>query len=114
MVCRLRTAKPETPDAQATLRNRFATSKRAQKEKDHRSDRWSLDGVDDLYMNYLDRLFDDIEQRYGDAIDWTTLGRLAISLFASSPTLLPERTATQPIASRAAWLKTDEANSSTK
>jgi hypothetical protein len=39
-----------------------------------------LDGVDDLYMNYLDRLFEDIEQRYADAIDWTTLGRLAISL----------------------------------
>jgi hypothetical protein len=53
-------------------------------------------------MNYLDRLFDDIEQRYGDAIDWTTLGRLATSLSASSPTLLPEKTATQPIAHRAA------------
>ena len=38
-----------------------------------------LDGVDDLYMNYLDRLFDDIEQRYGDAVEWTTLGRLATS-----------------------------------
>jgi uncharacterized protein DUF2334 len=68
-----------------------------------------LDGVDDLYMNYLDRLFDDIEQRYGDAIDWTTLGRLAGSLSASSPTLLPERTATQAIAYRAAQLKTGEA-----
>jgi hypothetical protein len=45
-----------------------------------------LDGVDDLYMNYLDRLFDDIEQRYGDAIDWTTLGRVANSLSAASPT----------------------------
>jgi hypothetical protein len=67
-----------------------------------------LDGVDDLYMNYRDRLFDDIEQRYGAAIDWTTLGRLASSLSASSPTLLPEKTATQPIAYRAAWLKTDE------
>ena len=61
-----------------------------------------LDGVDDLYMNYLDRLFDDIEQRYGDAIDWTTLGRLATSLSASSPTLLSEKAATQPIAYRAA------------
>jgi hypothetical protein len=65
-------------------------------------------------MNYLDRLFDDIEQRYGDVMDWTTLGRLATSLSASSPTLLPENTATQPIAYRAAWLETDEANSSTK
>jgi hypothetical protein len=61
-----------------------------------------LDGVDDLYMNYLDRLFNDIEQRYGDAIDWTTPGRLASSLSASSPTLLPERTATQAIGYRAA------------
>jgi Uncharacterized protein conserved in bacteria (DUF2334) len=44
-----------------------------------------LDGVDHLYMNYLDRLFDDIEHRYGDAIDWTTMGQLAASL--SSPPL---------------------------
>jgi hypothetical protein len=43
-----------------------------------------LDGVDDLYMNYLDRLFNDIEERYGDAVDWTTLGGLATSLSASS------------------------------
>jgi hypothetical protein len=42
-----------------------------------------LDGVDDLYVNYLDRLFDDIEQRYGDAIDWTTLDQLATPLSAS-------------------------------
>ena len=35
-----------------------------------------LDGVGDLYMNYLDRLFNDIERRYGDAIDWTTSNRL--------------------------------------
>ena len=61
-----------------------------------------LDGVDNLYMNYLDRLFDDIEQHYGDAIDWSTLGRLATSLSASSPTLLPDKTATQPVAYRAA------------
>ena len=61
-----------------------------------------LDGVDDLYMNYLDRLFDDIEQRYGDAIDWTTLGRLATSLSASSTTLQPEKSASQAIAYRAA------------
>jgi len=61
-----------------------------------------LDGVDDLYMNYLDRLLVNIEQRYCDAIDWTTLGRLSISLSASSPTLLPENGATQPVAYRAA------------
>ena len=54
-----------------------------------------LDGVDDLYMNYLDRLFNDIEQRYGDAIDWTTSNRLAASLSASSLTVLPEETTVQ-------------------
>jgi hypothetical protein len=61
-----------------------------------------LDGVDDLYMNYLDRLLDDIEQRYGDAIDWTTLDQLATSLSASSPRLPLERTAKQPVTSQAA------------
>jgi Uncharacterized protein conserved in bacteria (DUF2334) len=61
-----------------------------------------LDGVDDLYMNYLDRLFDDIEQRYGDTVDWTTLGRLATSLSAPCAASLPETTATQPVAHRAA------------
>jgi len=35
------------------------------------------DGVNRLYMNYLDRLFLDIEERYGDAVDWTTMGRIA-------------------------------------
>jgi hypothetical protein len=43
-----------------------------------------LDGVDHLYMNYLDRLFDDIEHRYGDSIDWTTVGQLAASLSSRS------------------------------
>jgi hypothetical protein len=64
-----------------------------------------LDGVDDLYMNYLDRLFDDIEQRYGNAIGWTTLGQLAASLSASSATsqpLLSDTTASQVAAYRAA------------
>jgi hypothetical protein len=50
-----------------------------------------LDGVDHLYMNYLDRLFDDIEHRYGDAIDWTTMGQLAASLSAPSlPAAAPQ------------------------
>jgi hypothetical protein len=60
-----------------------------------------LDGVDHLYMNYLDRLFGDIEQRYGDAIEWTTLGRLATSLSASSRTRI-DKTATRQTAYRAA------------
>jgi hypothetical protein len=51
-----------------------------------------LDGVDHLYMNYLDRLFDDIEHRYGDAVDWTTMGQLAASLSSpvSTPIALPQ------------------------
>jgi hypothetical protein len=61
-----------------------------------------LDGVDELYMNYLDRLFDDIERRYGDAVDWTTLNRLATPLSASSSSLLPEATETRAVAHRAA------------
>jgi hypothetical protein len=61
-----------------------------------------LDGLDDLYMNYLDRLFDDIERRYGDAIDWPTLGQLATSLSASSASLLPETSSDQAVACRAA------------
>jgi hypothetical protein len=61
-----------------------------------------LDGVDQLYMNYLDRLFDDIEQRYGDAIDWTTIGRLAASLSASPSALAQDGVRPLSIAHRAA------------
>jgi hypothetical protein len=57
------------------------------------------DGVDRVYVNYLDRLFGDIEQRYGDAIEWTTLGQLANSLSATS---LIEKAATEDVASQAA------------
>ena len=61
-----------------------------------------LDGVDRAYMNYLDRLFDDIEQRYGDLIEWTTLDQLATSLSASHQTLPNEKVATKTDTSRAA------------
>lgn len=69
-----------------------------------------LDGVDQLYMNYLDRLFGDIEDRYGDTVEWTTLDRLASSLSASAAASrsasaappLTEETATKAIAYRAA------------
>jgi len=62
-----------------------------------------LDGVDHLYMNYLDRLFAEIEQRYGDTIEWTTLGRLASSLSASSASPLLETIAAEAVdADRAA------------
>jgi hypothetical protein len=50
-----------------------------------------LDGVDDLYMNYLDRLFDDIEQRYGDTVDWTTVDRIASS-FCAPAAVAPSQT----------------------
>ena len=51
-----------------------------------------LDGVDRLYMNYLDRLFDDIEDRYGDAIDWTSMGELAASL-STPPSMVTQKAA---------------------
>jgi hypothetical protein len=41
-------------------------------------------------MNYLDRLFFEIEQRYAEAIDWTTLNQLATPLSASGSAPLPE------------------------
>ena len=37
----------------------------------------SLDGVDDKYMNYLDKLFCQIEDKYADNIWWTTMGELS-------------------------------------
>jgi peptidoglycan/xylan/chitin deacetylase (PgdA/CDA1 family) len=61
-----------------------------------------LDGVDQLYMNYLDRLFGDIEQRYGDTIEWTTLGRLGTSLSASSTTSFVEESPAKAATSQAA------------
>jgi Uncharacterized protein conserved in bacteria (DUF2334) len=61
-----------------------------------------LDGVDDLYMNYLDRLFDDIEQRYGDGVDWTTVDRIAGSLCAPAAVVPPETRASRPVGFRAA------------
>ena len=36
----------------------------------------SLDGVDDTYMQYLDQLLLEIEQKYGDQIWWTTMGEI--------------------------------------
>jgi len=61
-----------------------------------------LDGVDDLYMNYLDRLFVDIEERYGDTIHWTTLGSLACSLSGATSLALAGQEHTQTVANRAA------------
>jgi hypothetical protein len=55
-----------------------------------------------ITMNYLDRLFCEIERRYADTIEWTTLDRLATSLSASSATPLIEKTAAKAVAYRAA------------
>ncbi|MCH3883140.1 MULTISPECIES: DUF2334 domain-containing protein [Tenacibaculum] len=37
----------------------------------------ALDGVDQLYMNYLDVLLTEIEGKYGDDIWWTTMGEMS-------------------------------------
>ncbi|MBC7640981.1 MAG: DUF2334 domain-containing protein [Flavobacterium sp.] len=37
----------------------------------------SLDGVDDAYMQYLDKLLTEIETKYGDQIWWTSMGEIA-------------------------------------
>jgi uncharacterized protein DUF2334 len=61
-----------------------------------------LDGVDRLYMNYLDRLFDEIERRYGDAIDWTTIGELAAALAAPASAVIADEEPARSVAIRAA------------
>lgn len=51
------------------------------------------DGVDRLYMNYLDQLFCRIEDRYGDDIEWTTMGAIARYVELAddaAPALAPE------------------------
>jgi len=37
----------------------------------------ALDGIDALYCNYLDLLFKQLEQRYGESLWWTTMGEIA-------------------------------------
>jgi len=44
----------------------------------------SLDGLDKTYRNYLDLLFTILEERYGDALLWTSMGDLAIRIFQIS------------------------------
>lgn len=36
-----------------------------------------IDGMDDLYCNYLDLLFSTLEQRYGDSLWWTSMGEIS-------------------------------------
>lgn len=37
----------------------------------------AIDGVDELYMNYLDVLLTNLENEYGDDLWWTSLGEMA-------------------------------------
>jgi hypothetical protein len=43
----------------------------------------SLDGLDEVYRNDLDRLFTVLEDRYGDSLLWTSMGDLAVRLFSN-------------------------------
>jgi hypothetical protein len=46
----------------------------------------ALDGVDALYMNYLDLLLTRLEERYGDSLWFTSMGELARHLRSQRPT----------------------------
>lgn len=37
----------------------------------------AIDGVDELYMNYLDVLFTNLENKYGDQLWWTSMGEIS-------------------------------------
>jgi hypothetical protein len=43
----------------------------------------SLDGLDEVYRNDLDRLFTILEDRYGDSLLWTSMGDLAARVFSN-------------------------------
>lgn len=45
----------------------------------------ALDGVDALYMNYLDLLLSKLEDRYGDSLWWTSMGEIARHVRAQRP-----------------------------
>lgn len=42
----------------------------------------SLDGVDQIYMNYLDVLLTSLEQEYGEDLWWTSMGEITNQIFA--------------------------------
>lgn len=44
----------------------------------------ALDGVDEEYMNYLDRLLTGIEKEWGDAIWWTSMGEISARMHQST------------------------------
>jgi hypothetical protein len=48
----------------------------------------SLDGLDELYRNYLDVIFTYLEDRYGDSLLWTSMGDLAASIFRNQVEML--------------------------
>lgn len=37
----------------------------------------AVDGIDDLYVNYIDCILTAVEAKYGDAIWWTSMGEMA-------------------------------------
>jgi hypothetical protein len=37
----------------------------------------ALDGMDELYRNYLDMVFTRLDERYGDSLWWTSMGEIA-------------------------------------
>lgn len=46
-----------------------------------------LDGVDQLYMNYLDVLLTHLEQEWGDDLWWTSMGEIADHVFSNNKVL---------------------------
>lgn len=45
----------------------------------------ALDGVDGVYMNFLDLLFAELERRHGDSLWWTTMGEITDHLLRRDP-----------------------------
>jgi hypothetical protein len=39
-----------------------------------------LDGMDELYRNYLDMVFAELERRYGNRLWWTSMGEIAAAV----------------------------------
>lgn len=56
----------------------------------------ALDGVDGAYMNYLDVMLSRLEDRYGDALWWPTMGEIARALKPSPAQGAPGERRDQP------------------
>jgi predicted deacetylase len=50
----------------------------------HMGNHVQLDGLDDLYRNYLDALLYELEQRYGAALWWTSLAQITARLLGTA------------------------------